>query len=227
MSGTTAQPLTIFGVSNMIGDILDCAIAAGYAPRRIVVNQPEQVRPRTKSLRQRLDEMRLDVEVTALDAYAPEAPEICFLGTTAERRSDLVALLEQRFSPRFARLVHPRASVSPFATVADGVFIGAGAVIASGVRLGAHAFINRSASIGHDTEVGAFARLMPACNVGGHVRIGDHATIGLGASVVQELVIGAQTVVAIGAVVTRDLPPNQFAAGTPARGRPRETGNPD
>ena len=47
-------PLTVIAVSNMLGDIFDCALALGLVIRRVVLNQPEVLRARTISYRDRL-----------------------------------------------------------------------------------------------------------------------------------------------------------------------------
>jgi acetyltransferase-like isoleucine patch superfamily enzyme len=48
------------------------------------------------------------------------------------------------------------------------------------------------------------------------VIIGDYAKIYMGATIFHGLKIGEQAIVAAGAVVTKDVPANHVAAGTPA-----------
>jgi sugar O-acyltransferase (sialic acid O-acetyltransferase NeuD family) len=212
-----ARPLVVFGTSNMLGDILDCALALGLRPSLVVTNVAETVRPRTRGLAERLAMFSDPPSVIAFDAYAPAAAAEHFLGTTAPERHLLVAEIEARFGVAFATLVHPSAVVSPYASLAPGVFVGAGAVIAAGATLAPHVFVNRGVTIGHDTRVDAFARLMPGCNVAGHARIGTGATVGMGANVLQELEVGAHAFVGAGSVVTRDVPDHARALGSPAR----------
>ena len=45
-----SNELVIFGVSNMLSDIFDAAQALGLTVKKIVQNQPEVVRERTKTL---------------------------------------------------------------------------------------------------------------------------------------------------------------------------------
>lgn len=219
------RPVVAFGVSNMLGDVFDCALALGYRMARVVTNQPEILRPRTRGAAARIARLPLPAEMLALDDYRPRPGELHVLGTTSPERDALVDLLAARHGIVLATLVHPAAYVSPLARLAEGVFIGAGSVVAPGCDLGPHVFVNRAASIGHDCTVDSFARIQPGCNIGGHVRIGRGAEIGIGACIVQERQIGAGARVAAGAVVTRDVAPGESVAGAPARRTVRTGGD--
>ena len=54
-------------------------------------------------------------------------------------------------------------------------------------------------------------------NVVKPVNIGDNVWIGSGAMILPGVTIGKNTVIAAGSVVTRDIPANSLAVGTPAR----------
>lgn len=209
-------PLTVIAVSNMLGDIFDCALALGLDVRRIVLNQPEVVRERTIGYRERLAMLPREPEVIELEQFQPAPGEACFIGTTSPQRGALVDLLVARHGLRFATLVHPSAVVSPFARLGEGVFVNAGSVIGPNTVLADHVFVNRGVTVGHDTRVGAYARLQPGCNVGGHVEIGAGVMIGMGACVIEERVVGAGSVVAAGAAVIADVPAGVLVAGVPA-----------
>lgn len=226
-------PLTVIAVSNMLGDIFDCALALGLVIRRVVLNQPEVLRERTISYRDRLGMLPQVPEVFDLADYAPDPGEACVIGTTSPKRDALVAELvaayglcpagaqasESDVAPaglRFVTLVHPSATVSPFARLGRGVFVNAGAVIGPNAQLDDHVFVNRGVTVGHDTRVGAWTRLQPGCNVGGHVRIGAGVMVGMGANVIEELVVGDGSVVAAGAAVIADVPERVLVAGVPA-----------
>lgn len=213
--------LAIVGVSNLLSDVLDCALAIGCTDFVVVTNVPEVVRPRTRPFRDRLAELPqgASAQVVPLESFAPRAEDACFIGTTAAGRHRLVEQLRERFRIPLAGLVHPSAYVSPLALMAEGVFVGARSVIGPAAVLHQGAFINRGASVGHDTLVGPYARIQPGANVGGHVRIGAFATVGIGASVIEETEIGDAAIVAGGAVVTGDVPAGQLVAGVPAVAR--------
>jgi UDP-3-O-[3-hydroxymyristoyl] glucosamine N-acyltransferase len=210
--------LVIVGVSNMLGDIFDCALACGYEEMLVVTNADEAVRPRTRSFRERIADLPGDVRVSVLSLrdFMPGPNDDCVLGTTAAGRHRLVADLRGRLGVRLSCLVHPSAYVSPLAALADGVFVGAGSVIGPSAALHEGVFINRAASVGHDTAVGPYARVQPGANVGGHVRIGAFVTVGIGASVIEETHIGDGALIAGGAMVTADVDAGWLVAGVPA-----------
>ena len=209
--------LVIFGVSNMIGDVFDCAFALGLTPSLVVRNCAEVIRPRTKSINERIRLLQSPPEIISMDEFTPQEGECYFLGTTSPQRGRLVEDIKARYGITCCTLVHPTAYVSPLSRLGDGVFIGAGSVIGPGTKIGDHVFINRKVSIGHDTVVEPFARLQPGCNVGGHVHIGMNTTIGIGANVIEELVIGKAAYVAAGAAVIEDVADHTLVVGVPAR----------
>ncbi len=213
---TSRQPLVLFGISNLLGDIIEVAALAGFRVSTLVTNQPEVVRPRTIPLSDRLGRLEQPPAVVPLEDFFPSHGEAYFIGTTSTGKGDLVDKLWNRFAIRFCNLIHPRAFVSASSTLGEGVFLGANSVIGSGCGIGDHVFINRGVTVGHDTRIGRFSRLSPGCNVAGFVRIGEACVLGMGCNVIEELVIGDRAVVAAGAVVIRDVQPDTLVAGVPA-----------
>ena len=51
----------------------------------------------------------------------------------------------------------------------------------------------------------------------GHVEIGDNCFIGFGSTILPGVTIGENCVIGAGSVVTRDIPSNSIASGSPAR----------
>ena len=214
------QKLVIFGTSNILSDLFDCALARGMTIAKVVVDMPETVGARDMPLTGRLQALAAlgqQPQLLSLDEFVPAADEVYLLGPTTPARVALADKLRQRFNLTFATLVHPTAYVSPLATLAPGVFIGANSVIGPGVQLAEHVFVNRGVTIGHDTRIGAFSRIQPGSNLGGLSRIGHSVTVAIGATLIERLVIGDNAFIGAGAVVTNDVEADVLVVGIPAK----------
>lgn len=212
--------LVIFGASNIVSDIFDCALACGLPIAQIVTHLDEPDDPRSIPLAQRVAALAAHgahPTIVAIDQFSPQPGQQYLLGPTTPSRAALAQLLEQRFGLEFCTLVHPSAYVSSMATLGPGVFVGANSAIGPGAQLAEHVFINRGVTIGHDTRIGAYSRVQPGANVGGLGNIGHSVTIGIGATVIERLAIGDAAFIGAGAVVTADVAPQVLMVGVPAK----------
>ena len=129
------------------------------------------------------------------------------------------ALYERALAAGFELIsaIHPRAVVSPLATIGAGVAIMAGAVVNAGAVVGDNVIINTGAIVEHDCQIGSHAHVATGARVGGAVSVGESAHIGIGASVRQGIRVGLRAVVGAGAVVVSDVADNAVVIGVPAR----------
>ncbi len=208
--------LVIFGVSNILSDIFDCARALGFTVKRIIQNQPEVVRERTRTLAERIELLPSPPTLHTLEEFVPSPSESYFIGLTSPSKSILVDELKSTHGLEFCSLVHPTSYVSPYACLGEGAFVGANTVLAPGTNVGNQVFINRGVNVGHDVLIQDYARIFAGSNIGGHSVIRHGATIGMGAAVIEEQVIGAGAFVAAGAVVINDVEEGCMVAGIPA-----------
>lgn len=137
------------------------------------------------------------------------------VGSTAKRSEVFTHFRKRGF--RFVTVVHPRATVSPSAVLAEGVQVMAGAVIQAGAEVGENTIVNTAAIVDHDCRIGAHCHLAPGCVLSGGITVGEGSHIGAGATVRQGLRLGANTVVAAGAAVVADHAGGATLAGVPAR----------
>ena len=119
--------------------------------------------------------------------------------------------------PRFARVVHPDARISPFAVIGYNVLIMAGAVITSNAVIGNHVCVLPNTVIHHDVRIGAWTLIGSNVTIAGNTVVGDNCYIGSGASIMNGLEIGDWTLVGLGTNVIRSVPAGSKVAGNPAR----------
>lgn len=124
---------------------------------------------------------------------------------------------ETLFTRTFGKGIHPRAIISPKATIGDGTVVVAGAVINAKTTIGKHVIINTHASVDHDCVLQDYVHIAPNATLCGNVTVGEGAHVGAGATVKQGIRIGAWAVIGAGAVVVRDVPDGATVMGNPAR----------
>jgi sugar O-acyltransferase (sialic acid O-acetyltransferase NeuD family) len=216
----SAKKLVIFGASNFVSDIFDAALATGLTPSKVVLHLPESRGERNIAISERISrlaKMGPRPEVQQLSQFEPGNDELYILGPTTPTRQALADEVVQRFHISFCSLIHPTAYVSPLAAVGQGVFIGAGSVIAPGARLGDHVVVNRGATIGHDTEIEDYSRVQPGATICSLTWIGRKVTVGAGATLIERLRIGDGAYISAGAVVIDDVQPWALMVGVPAK----------
>jgi sugar O-acyltransferase (sialic acid O-acetyltransferase NeuD family) len=118
---------------------------------------------------------------------------------------------------RYATIIHPSASVSATSRVGPGTVLLAHTVLTAAVTVGSHVAVMPHVTMTHDDVIGDFATLASGVCLGGNVHVGRCAYVGAGALVREGRSIGSCALVGMGAIVTRDIPPSEVWAGTPAR----------
>jgi sugar O-acyltransferase (sialic acid O-acetyltransferase NeuD family) len=153
-----------------------------------------------------------------LDDQWPDAPVFPAIGSNAAR-AELIDWLGKS-ERRIAAVVHPRALLSPSATLGPGGFLAPGAIVNAETVLAPGVIVNTGATIDHDCRIGSAAHVAPGAHLCGGVRIGERTLVGVGATVIPGIRVGDGAIVAAGAVVTRDVPDGGRVGGVPARPLP-------
>jgi sugar O-acyltransferase (sialic acid O-acetyltransferase NeuD family) len=127
---------------------------------------------------------------------------------------------------RFAKLIHPQASVSSRATLGRGVYAGPGVSVGGAVAIGDHVSLSPGVVVGHDTTIDDYATLAPGAIVSGLCHIGRSSYIGAGAAVRQRVHVGEEALLGMAAVVLQDVAPRTTVVGNPARVLDRQEDGP-
>ena len=117
----------------------------------------------------------------------------------------------------FEKVISPKAILSNYLTLEEGVQIMAGSIIQTHAVIGKNSVINTGAIIEHDCIIGTNNHIAPGVTLSGGVGTGPDVHIGTGANIIQSIKIGEAAVVGAGTTVARDVPAGQVLI--PARSR--------
>ena len=119
------------------------------------------------------------------------------------RKLDTEMLAAGRTATSF---VHPTAVIGSLMTAGHGLYLSAGSIIDTNVRVGKQFHINLNATVGHESVIGDYVTITPGARISGNVTIGDDVFIGTNAVVIQGVTIGDRVLIGAGVTVRRDLP---------------------
>jgi sugar O-acyltransferase (sialic acid O-acetyltransferase NeuD family) len=146
----------------------------------------------------------------------PAAFVVIAIGAPAAKRRIADEVKATSGNP-FASLVHPRAWMGRNVQIGQGAIVCAGCLVTTDIRIGDHVHVNIGCTIGHDAELQDFVTLNPSVKVSGNVRIGTGSEIGTGSILIPHANVGEWSIVGAGALVTKPLPGNVTAVGSPAK----------
>lgn len=117
---------------------------------------------------------------------------------------------------KFVNAIHPSTIIGMNVEIGVGIVIMAGCILNPNSRVGDFCFFATGAQLEHDCIIDDFASISAGSITGGKVYIGKYSAIALGVVIMDRLNIGENTVIGSGSLVTKDLPDNVLAYGSPA-----------
>jgi len=119
---------------------------------------------------------------------------------------------------RYAKIIHPKASIGKKVTLGNNILIMAGVVITANASIGNHVVILPNTVIHHDTVVNDFTLIAANCTLAGSVIIATNCYIGASSSIKNSVSISEKTLVGMGAnVVTSFMGHELVLIGNPAK----------
>ncbi len=206
--------ITLLGSSSSIGSLILETIRSRYgqADVTIIENVP-------RSDNAPFAPEGLVVKTVHVDALQerPTGPFLLCMARPQAKR-DAWRFFSARFGLRneeLMTLVSPQATLASSVTLGAGVYVEPGAVVSPFARVGEMVTINRGSTIGHHTRLDDFVNIGPGCHVSGHGHVGAATQLGVGAVVFDHVRIGEGTLIGGGSVVVKDVPSHVVAWGNP------------
>lgn len=110
-------------------------------------------------------------------------------------------------------IIDPAATVSEYAKIGKGTFVGKNTVINADSEIGKNCIINTGSIIEHECYVSDFVHVSVGSILCGNVHIGKESFIGAGATVIQGVKIGSNTIVGANSTVLKDVGDNTTVYG--------------
>ena len=111
-------------------------------------------------------------------------------------------------------------AISPRANImikAVGLNARSGSIVSSSVKIGRHVRINFNSNIGCDSQIGNYSFIAMGCSMLGNSRLGNGSILYSHSVVLPSITVGNNTVIGAGSVVTKDIPDNVIAYGSPCK----------
>jgi sugar O-acyltransferase (sialic acid O-acetyltransferase NeuD family) len=207
------QKLLLVGAGGHCRSVIDSIDRKQYADI-VIIDMPEEVGKNVLSL----PVIGTDDDILSLfnKGYRYAVITVGSIGNPLKRIYLYNKLKEAGY--QFPPIIDPTAVISQSETnIAEGVFIGKGVIINTGVHIGAFSIINTGAIIDHDCDIGRFVHIGPGVRMAGEISISDNVHIGIGTALVQSISIGMNSVIGAGSVVVSDIEGNVTAYGIPCK----------
>lgn len=196
-----AKPLVMLGVGGHAAVLAEMLLEQKQLLIAVVAPDPIPVNSPLAGLK------RITSDEQLLSTYSPEEVELVN-GLGSIPGNNLRWKLFEFFSAkgfRFASVISPKANLSNFLELAEGVQIMMGAQVQTNASIGKNTIINTGAIVEHDCKIGAHNHIAPGVTLSGGVITASQVHIGTGASVIQSIKIGKQAVIGAGTSIVRDV----------------------
>jgi sugar O-acyltransferase (sialic acid O-acetyltransferase NeuD family) len=117
----------------------------------------------------------------------------------------------------FPVIIHPSNIISKYVSFGGGAIVMAGNLFTVNIEVGNNTIFNRGSVISHDDIIGKCCVINSLSSISGNDTLGDGVYIGTGTKIIEGIIIGGGSVIGAGSVITKNIPDNVVAYGSPAK----------
>ena len=151
-----------------------------------------------------------------LSSFDPLKYEVIVAIGDSSARSRVVGKLPKE--TKYFTVIHQSVIMGPNIEIGAGSILCPGVIVAGGtIKLGTHALLNLSATIGHDCQIGNFFTASPGANISGSCKIGDRVYIGANSSCLEKITIFDDVLIGLQSSVIRNIYESGTYVGSPVR----------
>ena len=200
-----AKPLVMLGAGGHASVLAEILLAENRSLIAVVTLDPIQ----TNSPLAGLECIASDEQL--LSTYTPQEVELVNGLGSIPGNNLRWKLFEFFFTKgyRFASVISPKANLSDYLELAEGVQVMMGAQVQTNASIGKNTIINTGAIVEHDCTIGDHNHLAPGVTLSGGVTTANQVHIGTGANVIQGIKIGEKVIVGAGSTIVKDVPAQQ------------------
>lgn len=114
-------------------------------------------------------------------------------------------------------IVNPSSYISADAKIGAGVLLMGMNAVNHGALLDDFVALDWQVTVGHGAQLGSSIFAGPGSRVAGDVVCGDETYLGIGCQIIECVSVGKNSIIGAGATVTRNIPDNVVAVGSPAK----------
>ncbi len=202
----------IVGASGFGREVLTCLIDV-YKNQGIVISKQDICFLETEEF---WEETKIihGFDVITENDFKPEESEVLVAIGDGKLRKKIVENLPE--NTKFGILIHPAATISEWVELGEGSIVTAGVVLTTDIKIGKHAHLNLTSTVGHDCQIGDYFTTAPGTNISGICTIGDNVYFGTNSSVRQGISICQDVVIGMGGVVVKNITESGIYVGNPA-----------
>ncbi len=116
----------------------------------------------------------------------------------------------------FATIIHPKAVISDFCKIGEGVIITPNAKLSPNVEIGNFVTLLGS-GVGHDAKIGDYTTITGNCSINGYVVLEEGVFVGSNSCIAPGKKVGSWALIAMGSMVISNIKPGIKVMGNPAK----------